>query len=95
MRRAENSAASGISARTCHLCAAGEFFARRRGAGDHADGRQPAHARPRDFIAPIPRDRRATVMETSLRKPQFSQGHVGATAVEKDRQPRPVPELRN
>ena len=47
MRRAENSAAPGISARTCHLCAAGEFLARRRGIGCHADGCQPAHARPR------------------------------------------------
>jgi len=33
MRRAENSAVSGISARTCDLCAAGEFFARRRQLG--------------------------------------------------------------
>jgi hypothetical protein len=44
--------------------------------------------------APIPRDRRATAkLVTSLRKPRFSEGHGGATAVEKDRQPRPGPEL--
>jgi hypothetical protein len=54
-------------------------------------------ARPdEEAIAPIPRDRRATALTvTSLHKPQFSQGHVGATAVGKDRPPRPTPELRN
>jgi energy-coupling factor transporter ATP-binding protein EcfA2 len=50
----------------------------------------------RDLIAPIARDRRATVnlAATSL-KSRFSQGRGGATAVEKDRQPPPMPEWRN
>src|ERR1700733_6959606 len=60
-------------------------------------GGLPILGKPPGLIARIPRDRRATVplATTSLHKPQFSQGHVGATAVEKDRQPRPKPEWRN
>jgi Nucleotidyl transferase AbiEii toxin, Type IV TA system len=52
--------------------------------------------RQRELIAPTPRDRRATALTaTSSHRPQFSQGHVGATAAEIDRPPRPKPELRD
>jgi hypothetical protein len=48
------------------------------------------------LIARIPRDRRGTALTvTLLHKPQFSQGHGGATAGEKDRQLLPIPGSRN